>query len=119
MNKYRGCQNENCQIEMEKVVNACSKHRKAVTELKEICENQKKKLKDYREMNIKLYEDIATLEVDIKEKEDFNNRLRKQRNDLENEVKHLKEKVELINEDIIKMESVGNKEKEVRNYVFK
>ena len=70
-------------------------------------------------MNIKLYEDIASLEVDIKEKEDFNNRLQKQRNDLENEVKYLKEKVELKNEDIIKMESVANKEMEVRNDVFK
>ena len=76
---------------LEELINACNKHKKVAFDLKEISEHQKKKLREYREMNSKLYEDIADLEVDIKEKEDFTNKLRKQRNSLENEVKHLNE----------------------------
>ena len=82
---------------LEEIINVCNKHKKVAFELKGISENQKKKLKEYREMNSKLYEDIDDLEVDIKEKEDFTNKLRKQRNSLENEVKHLNEKVEKKN----------------------
>ena len=58
---------------------ACDEHKKVVIELKEISDHQKKKLKEYRETNSKLYDDIADLEVDIKDKEDFTNKLRKQR----------------------------------------
>ena len=87
--------------------------------LKEICENQKKKLEDYREMNIKLYEDIATLEVDIKEKEDFTNKLRKQRNSLENEVKNLNTNIEKKNEDILQMEFYLSNQKEIIRFMIK
>ena len=108
MDNYRDCQNNDCRSEMERIV-------KRYIEFKEVSENQKKRLRDYREMNSKLYDDIAALECDIKEKDDFTSRLRKQRNDLENKVKHLIEKVDIKNEDIIKMEFASNKQKEVAN----
>ena len=116
MDKYRGCPNDDCRSEMERIV---EKYKKAANEFKEVSENQKKRLRDYREMNSKLYDDIAALEFDIKEKDDFINRLRKQRNDLENEVKHLIEKVDIQNEDIIRMEFTSNKQKEVANNAIK
>ena len=106
------CQNEYCQSEFEKILNACSKHKNAALELKQVCENQKKKLRDYRELNSRLYEDIDALESDIKENDDFTNRLKKQRNDLENERKYLMKKVEVKNEDIIQMEITSSKQKE-------
>ena len=71
--------------------------------MKERCSYQKKKLDEYREMNMKLYDDVADLETDIKEKDDFLNRLTKKRNDLENEVKHLIETTELQNEENVKI----------------
>jgi sporulation protein YlmC with PRC-barrel domain len=42
-------------------------------------------LREYRETNGKLYGDITDLEVDIKDKEDFTKKLRKQRNDNQSE----------------------------------
>ena len=104
---------------LEELINACNKHKKVAFELKEISENQKKKLREYREMNSKLYEDIADLEVDIKEKEDFTNKLRKQRNSLENEVNHLNENIEKKNEDILQMEFSFTKQKEISSDMVK
>ena len=91
---------------------ACDEHKKVVIELKEISDHQKKKLTEYRETNSKLYDDIADLEVDIKEKENVTNKLRKQGNDNESEVKHLNEKVERKNEDILQMDFLLSKQKE-------
>ena len=86
------CLNENCQ----RISNAWVKHQ-------ENFKNQKKKLDEYRQMNMKLYDDIADLETDIKEKDDFVNKIRKKRNDLENEVKFLMEKVEVKNENTVRI----------------
>jgi DNA repair exonuclease SbcCD ATPase subunit len=119
MDKFRVCSSENCQTAFEELVNACSKHRKAAVDLKEIGEAQKKKIKEYREFNSKLFEDIDQLEVDIKEKDDFANKLKKKRNDLEIEVKHLLKKMELRNEDILKLDIDLNKQKEVSNNAIK
>ena len=113
MEKIRFCSNFNCQKSIEEVINASEKHRQVAVELKEITEQQKKKLKEYREMNIRLYDDISDLESDIKEKDEFTNKLMKKRNDLESEVKHLVEKVELKNEDILNMEIISNEQKDI------
>jgi peptidoglycan hydrolase CwlO-like protein len=74
--------------------------------LKKIAENQKQKLRDYREANSNLYSEIGDLESDVKEKDDFANKLVKKRNELEKEVKHLIEKIEAKNEDLLKMDVV-------------
>ena len=55
----------------EELLKACDEPKKVVIELKEISDHQKKKWTEYRETNSKLYDDIADLEVDIKEKEDL------------------------------------------------
>ena len=80
---------------------------------------RRKIVKEYREKNIKLCEDIADLEIDIKEKEDFTNKLRKQRNSLENEVKHLNTNIEKKNEDILHMEFYLSKQKEISKFMIK
>jgi DNA repair exonuclease SbcCD ATPase subunit len=103
------CANDDCQ----RIAIACVKHKKAAIDMKERCSYQKKKLDEYREMNMKLYDDVADLETDIKEKDDFLNRLTKKRNDLENEVKHLIETTELQNEENVKISFFSNKQKEI------
>ena len=56
---------------------------------------------------------ILRLTSMIKEKEDFTNKLRKQRNSLENEVKHLNTNIEQKNEDILHIEFSLSKQKEI------
>ena len=119
MENFKSCSSDSCTEMLEELINACNKHTKVAFELKEISENQKKKLREYREFNIKLYEDIADLEIDIKEKEDFTNKLRKQRNSLENEVKHLNTKLEKKNEDILQMEFSLSKQNEISSDMMK
>ena len=58
----------------------------------------RKKLNEYRELTSKQYDDIDTLETDIKDKDAFVQTLVKARNDYQNEVITLKKK----NSDIIK-----------------
>ena len=113
------CPSGDCKKALEDLVNACSKHRKAAVDLKEISEAQKRKLKEYREFNVKLYEDIDQLELDIKEKDDFANKLMKKRNDLEIEVKNLLEKIEIRNKDILELDFDLNNQKEVANNAIK
>ena len=119
MDRFKVCSSEDCQNAFKEVVNACSKHWKAAIDLKEIGEAQKKKLKEYREFNSKLYEDIDQLENDIKEKDDFANKLRKKRNNLEMEVKQLFEKMELRNENILKLDLDLKNQKEASHIAIK
>ena len=119
MDKFKVCPSDDCQNTFEDLVNACSKHKKAALDLKDVCESQKKKLREYRETNSKLYDDIADIEDDIKEKDNFSEKLRKQRNDLEIEVKHLLDKVERKNEDILRIESTANKKEDNSNDIIK
>ena len=48
-------------------------------------------------MNVKLFDDTLELEKDIKEKEEFENKMKRKRNDLAREIKFLLEKVEIKN----------------------
>ena len=54
---------------MAEIATACKKHPSTAIELKKVNEDQKKKLKEYREANSKLYDEIYSFEDDIKEKE--------------------------------------------------
>ena len=114
-----GCRNDSCKRTIEELMKACEKHRNAALAVKEIADNQKQKLRDYREANSNLYSEIDDLESDVKEKDDFANKLAKKRNELENEVKHLSEKIKAKNEDILKMDVVLNKQKVVSCNVVK
>ena len=53
--------------------------------MEELCKarNCKKKLSEYRELNSKLYDDIYSLESDIKDKDDFLQKVIKARNALQ------------------------------------
>ena len=103
------CTNDDCQ----RIASACVKHKNAAIALKDRVEYQKKKLDEYRDLNMKLYDDVADLETDMKEKDDFVNRLVKKRNDLEIEVKFLMEKVALKNEDILRANFFNGKQKQL------
>ena len=62
--------------------------------MEQICQNKncKKKLTDYRELNRKLYDDIDSVESDLKERDDFVHKVVKARNDFQKEVEILKKK---------------------------
>ena len=65
-----------------------------------ICDSRKcrRKLNDYRDMTSKLYADIDTLEADLKERNEFLQKVVKSRNDFQQEIVHVKNK----NSDLIK-----------------
>ena len=118
-NMKNGCRTDSCKRSVEELMKACEKHRNAALDVKKIADNQKQKLSDYREANSNLYSEIDDLESDVKEKDDFANKLSKKRNKLENEVKHLREQIEAKKEDILKMDVVLNKQKVVSCSVVK
>ena len=62
--------------------------------MEELCKarNCKKKLSEYRELNSKLYDDIYSLESDIKDKDDFLQKVVKARNARPSEVSALKQR---------------------------
>ena len=62
--------------------------------MEELCKsrNCKNKLSEYRELNSKLYDDIYSLESDIKDKDDFLQKVIKARNALQTDVSVLKQK---------------------------
>ena len=91
---------------------ACAKHRKAALDLKEIAQGQKKKITYYKDLVAKMENDIDDLEVEIRERCQFATKVPKQRDDSEKEMKFLIEKVELKNEDIIRLEFALEKQKE-------
>ena len=97
---------------MEVVMEACAKHRKAALDLKEIAQGQKKKITYYKDLVAKMENDIDDLEVEIRERCQFATKVSKQRDDSEKEMKFLIEKVELKNEDIIRLEFALEKQKE-------
>ena len=119
VNMKKCCPSDQCAKAFVDLINACEKHKNAALAVKEIAENQKKKLREYRELNSKLYSENYELEYDIKEKDDFIERLKKKRNDLENKVKHLLEKVEVKNEDLMRVDFMLQKQKEVSIDVIK
>ena len=102
-----GCQN--LEDTLDEVVQASLKHQKAATDLKDTVKNQKIKIQEFREANSKLYDDIGSLESDIKDNDDFLQKVVKARNGLQNEVSDLKKKnrdlVEENNEVIEKKQS--------------
>ena len=62
--------------------------------MEQLCKNSccKKKLQEYRDLTTKLYDDIYTLESDLKEKDGFVQHVVKGRNDFQKEVEVLKKK---------------------------
>ena len=94
------CTNEECR----KTGDVCAYYQKVIHELNVKVKQQKKTLDDYKHLNMKSFDDITQLESDIRDKEEFINKIRKERNDLKKEVKFLNEKIELKNEDIMKMQ---------------
>jgi chromosome segregation ATPase len=109
----KSCTNDYFNRTCEELARACEKHKNAALAVKDIAEGLKKKLRDYREMNSKLYGDVEDLESDIIEKDKFANKLAKQRNELEMEVRHLREKVEVKNSDLLRIDSSLNNQNEI------
>ena len=107
------------QVTLDEANGAAKKHQQVAYELKDVVKNQKKKIQEYRDLNSKLYDDIYSLDDDIKEKEFFVQKVIKQRNDLQNEVKFVCEKLEVKNEDLIKMDFSLEKQNELSQDVIK
>ena len=83
------CTNEDCQ----RTSAMCNNSKKIIQELNVKMNHQKKTLDDYRQLNMKAFEDITELESDIRDKEDFIHKIRKERSDLKKDVKFLNEKI--------------------------
>ena len=95
---------EYCRIEeCRKTAATCSKYQKIIEELHTKVNHQKKTLDDYRHLNMTSFDEIAQLESDIRDKEDFINRIKKERSDIKKDVKFLNEKIEAKNNDILRM----------------
>ena len=94
------CTNEECQ----RTSAICTNYKKIIQELNVKVNYQKKTLDNYRQLNIKTFEDITELESDIRDKEEFINKIKKERSDLKKDVKFLNEKIEIKNQDILKMQ---------------
>ena len=104
---------------MDEVVEALEKHRNAAVHLKEVAEAQRKKVNNYRELTTKMQDDLDNLEIEIKEKDHLTAKVLKEKSNLENEVKFLIEKLDLKNEDIIRIEFDLKKQKEVSQKLFR
>ena len=83
-------------------------------DLKEI----KKKLGEYREFNGKLYDDVDSLEDDIREKDKFASKLSRDRNKLQEELKSSHEKLEVRNKEVKTLEESLKKQKEISQQFF-
>ena len=103
---------------MDEVVEALEKHRNTAVHYKDVADAQRKKANHYRELTNKLQDDLDSLEEEIREKEHFTEKVVKEKNDFENEVKFLIEKLDLKNEDIMRIEFNLNKQKEVSQKLF-
>ena len=86
MDEY--CRNEECR----KTAVACSKYRKIIEELNTKVNYQKKTIDDYRYLNMTSFDEVAQVESDIRDKEDFINKLKKERSDTKKNVKFLHKK---------------------------
>ena len=89
--------------ECKRIATVFLNYQKLNSELNSKVLHQKKTLKDYRDQNVRSFDEIAQLEVDIKDKEDFINKLKKERNELKRDVKFLNDKVEAKNKDLMKI----------------
>ena len=118
MEKLTSCSNDNCQRAFHDLNVACKQHNKVALEHKEFGDNQKKKVKEFREFNSKLHDDIDGLEEDIKAKDEFVTKLTRERNKLQAELKFYTGKVEAKNQDIERLEEDGKKQKEVAQKFF-
>ena len=67
------CTNEECQ----RTSAMCINHKKIIQELNVKVNHQKKTLDDYRQLNMKAFEDVTELESDIRDKEKFIDKIRK------------------------------------------
>lgn len=112
-----GCQN--LEDTLDEVVQASLKHQKAATDLKDTVKNQKTKIQEFREANSKLYDDIYSLEDDIRDKEAFVNKVVKERNDHQQELKFLNEKLEVKKEDISNLNLTLEKQKKISEVEIK
>ena len=67
----------------------------------QICHNSicKTKLKEYRELTSKLYDDIESCEDDLKDKDNFLQKVIKKRNEYESEMVNLKKKLSMLNKE--------------------
>ena len=121
MEEATGCPNgcQNFEVKMEDVINAGNKHRDAAIALKEVVNSQKKKLQDYRDFTVRLQDDFDCLENEIREKEEFVQKVSRERNECQNEIKFLVEKVEMKNEDLIRVNFILEQQRELSQKVIK
>ena len=113
------CWNEHCKRAIADLSKGLEKHRPSSPDMEEFLAKQKQRLKDYRHVNSKLYTEIEDLENYIKDKDDLADKLDKKNYELENKVQHLFKKIEAKNKDILRVDSVLNKQNMVLNKVIK
>ena len=83
-----------------------------------LCENSncKKKLREYRELTGKLYDEVDKVEKDLKERDEFLQQVIKARNNFKSEAKHLKKRNdELVKENDSLIEKSVIDEKSVKD----
>ena len=83
-----------------------------------LCENSncKKKLREYRELTGKLYDEVDKVEKDLKERDEFLQQVIKARNNFKSEAKHLKKRNdELVKENDSLIEKSAINEKSVED----
>ena len=88
----------------DEMLEAVAKHRDTAIALKQVADNQKKKLNEYRELSNRMQDDIDNLEDEVRERHEFATKVSMEKKTLENEIKFLIEKLDLKNEDIIRLE---------------
>ena len=97
---------------MDEVIEAGDKHKKAAIAMKEVAEDLKKRIRGYRDSNIKLQDGIENCEMDLKEQHEMYVKVLNDKHLLEKELKYNIEKIELKNDDIIKLEVNLTKQKD-------
>jgi hypothetical protein len=104
---------------MDYVVKAGTKHKETVVALKQVVEDQKKKLKEFRDVTTKMQDDIDNLEDEIRERHEFATNVSVDKGNLEKEMKFLIEKIDVKNEDIIRLEFNLEKKGELSQKLLK
>ena len=80
--------------------------------------DMKKKLREYRDCNGKLYDDIDALEEDIRDKDKFVSKVTRERNKLQEEIKLLNGTIERKNKDVENLEESIKKQKQTSQQFF-
>ena len=104
---------------MDEVIEAGDKHKKAAIAMKEVAEDLKKRIRGYRDSNIKLQDGIENCEMDLKEQHEMYVKVLNDKHLLEKELKYNIEKIELKNDDIIKLEVNLTKQKDLSQKLLK